>query len=195
LTAAAWTLAVAAPSVGFGSATEADQSTAASGTPSIEITGANAEALARVLEYEIRQGGGYSGQLATSDGRLYIQTRFPHSLLAFDPRFPQRPLWTTAIEGDSAAVGLDCCSATVGGPIEVERQIADRARIALPAFGLEEERKELIAARETLRARLDDVMPAMDQARSRSDPTGETNLHRDPRCRRGGAGAFARRPR
>jgi PQQ-dependent dehydrogenase (methanol/ethanol family) len=109
--------------VGFGFGTQADQSAAVSGTSGIEITGSNVRQLVPIVEYEIRQGGGYSGQLAASDGRLYVQTPLPHSLLAFDPGSPERPIWRTAIEGDARVLGLDCCSATVGGPIVAEGRL------------------------------------------------------------------------
>jgi PQQ-dependent dehydrogenase (methanol/ethanol family) len=103
---------------GFESATQAaDQSAAATREDaSTAITRANAASLQPVLATEIRQGGGYSGQLAASGGRLYLQTPFPHSIMAFQPKSPQ-PLWSVALDGDSNVLGLDCCSATAGGPV------------------------------------------------------------------------------
>jgi PQQ-dependent dehydrogenase (methanol/ethanol family) len=124
LTAAAWTLTMIALVAGFGSATQADQSAAASNLSSNrEITEANAKALMPVLQYEIRQGGGYSGQLAAAGGRLYLQTPYPHSFLAFDPTQPRGPVWSSSIEGDSEVLRLDCCSATVGGPVVLDGRL------------------------------------------------------------------------
>jgi PQQ-dependent dehydrogenase (methanol/ethanol family) len=124
LTAAAWILTAVAFAAGFGSRTDADQSAAASGaSAAVEVTESNATALTPVLQYEIRQGGGYSGQLAAADGRLYIQTPFPHSLLAFDPTQPQGPVWASPIEGDSEVLRLDCCSATAGGPVVLDGRL------------------------------------------------------------------------
>ena len=122
MTAAGWTLTVIALVAGFGLATEAEQSAAVSGRSAV-VTQANAEALRPVLQYEIKQGGGYSGQLAAAGGRLYLQTPFPHSLLAFDPTQPQGPIWTSPIEGNSEILRLDCCSATVGGPVVLDGRL------------------------------------------------------------------------
>jgi PQQ-dependent dehydrogenase (methanol/ethanol family) len=110
--------AVVALFSGFGSETQAaDQSAAASGAGSSRgITRENASALQPGLEYEIRQGGGYSGQLAASGERLYLQTPFPHTLMGFEAKTSQ-PIWSTTLGGDMMVLGLDCCSATTGGPV------------------------------------------------------------------------------
>jgi PQQ-dependent dehydrogenase (methanol/ethanol family) len=82
-----------------------------------QITPQNAGKLKLVFSHEIAQGGGYSGQLAVARDRLYLQTPFPHSILAFDLENPgQEPIWSNTPQSDSRALGLDCCSATIGGP-------------------------------------------------------------------------------
>jgi alcohol dehydrogenase (cytochrome c) len=82
-----------------------------------EINPDNVARLEPVSTVPIPQGGGYSGRLAAGDGRLYLETPFPHSILAFDVARPGAPLWSSTPQSDARVLGLDCCSATIGGPV------------------------------------------------------------------------------
>lgn len=82
-----------------------------------DITASNVGALKPTFSAAIRQGGGYSGQLAAKGDSIYLETPFPHSIVAFDFNRPGERLWTTTPDADARVLGLDCCSASIGGVV------------------------------------------------------------------------------
>jgi PQQ-dependent dehydrogenase (methanol/ethanol family) len=82
-----------------------------------QINTGNVGRLTLAFTFRTDQPGGHSGAPAVLGDTLFVQTPFPHRILALDLRQRSAPVkWSFSPPADGRASGLACCDATAAGP-------------------------------------------------------------------------------